>query len=64
MKHITEYWIRPLDEHGDSIDIIFCGTLREARNEAKSFENYEIEKCVRRYADDGKLISEQLSEVD
>ena len=63
---ITEYWVRPLDEHGDSRDVIFCQTIKEAVSEINKLNGapFELEKCVRTYYRDGELKDEALTLID
>lgn len=64
MRQFTEYWLRPLDEHGDAVDILFHDhytevlmTLREMESDGGMFP-YEVERVMRWYADDGDLKDE------
>ena len=63
ITRVTEYWVRELDEDGDTIEIHFCDTLKEAKKEASQFEFVDIEKCVRKYRHDGELLDEEFVEV-
>lgn len=70
MKQVTEYWLKPVDEYGDTIDIVFSESLRDAKVQRQVFgsefpdaHHWELEKVVRRYASDGALKSEQVTEL-
>jgi hypothetical protein len=68
MRQITEWWVTPLDEYGDSIEVYYCDSKREAKAEREQREydhpdaaGWLLEKVVRRYREDGDLRSEKVT---
>jgi len=71
MKQVTEYWVSPLDQYGDSIDVYYCDTRQEAAAERAnraddhpSAKCWALEKVIRRYYDDGELASETVVDLE
>ncbi len=69
MKQVTEWWVMPLDEYGDSIEVYYCDSKREAKAERVKREEshpdaaeWMLEKVVRRYESDGDIRSELVTE--
>jgi hypothetical protein len=70
MTQTTEYWLKPIDEYDDSIDIIFCDSEKDARLQREGLgddypdaQRWMLEKVVRRYASDGDLKDEHITEL-
>lgn len=69
---ITEYWISPLDEHGDVQDQFYYDTRKEALDALPSLQSdiypditqWQIEKVVSKYASDGDLINRTYTELE
>lgn len=69
MKQVTEWWVTPLDEYGDSIEVYYCDSKREAKAEREQrgedhsdVAEWMLEKVVRRYRSDGDLAAENVTE--
>lgn len=70
MKQVTEYWVSPLDEYGDSLEVYYCSNRKEAVSEKElraedhpDAVEWRLEKVVRNYYPDGEIKSETIKEL-
>ena len=69
MKQTTEWWVAPLNEYGDSEEVYYCDSMREAKAERESrskdhpgASEWRLEKVVRQYYSDGDIAGEKVTE--
>jgi hypothetical protein len=70
VETIVEWWAKPVDAYGDSIEIFPCDSRREAHKTREDHADYpgavdwELERVTRKYRDDGELLHEKVEQKE
>ena len=68
---VTEYWVRPVNADGDSLEVYYCDTKKQAiaerdyrTDDHTDAVDWKLEKVVRKYNNGGDIIDEDIASVE